>query len=206
MRIANDQSEQVPADVEAPRSTVDFDSQFAAARADLRAFIDRRISPSLRRRVDPSDVIQDTHLLAARRYETFARQGTMPFRIWILKTAQQQLIHCYRAHVGAAKRTVRREIEWSDVSSTCLAQTFRGANASPSTELEAAESHGQILAAIELLAEVDREILVMRHVENRPYDEIATLLDLQSATVRQRCGRALLRLRTVMGDRGLLDR
>ena len=55
------------------------------------------------------------------------------------------------------------------------------------------------------LNSTDREVLLMRHFENRPYAEIAVLLDLPADTVRQRFGRALLRLRSITKRLGLMD-
>jgi DNA-directed RNA polymerase specialized sigma24 family protein len=45
----------------------------------------------------------------------------------------------------------------------------------------------------------------MRHVEELPYEEIACLLDIDPMAARQRYGRALIRLRRVLKDHGLLE-
>jgi DNA-directed RNA polymerase specialized sigma24 family protein len=42
-------------------------------------------------------------------------------------------------------------------------------------------------------------------VEGLSYDEVAVLLDVSAAAARQRYGRALLRLRQVLKDEGLLE-
>jgi DNA-directed RNA polymerase specialized sigma24 family protein len=44
----------------------------------------------------------------------------------------------------------------------------------------------------------------MRNVDGLPYREIACMLDLDPAAVRKRYGRALLPLRKVLLDAGLL--
>jgi DNA-directed RNA polymerase specialized sigma24 family protein len=54
-------------------------------------------------------------------------------------------------------------------------------------------------------AEADREILLMRHMEELPYAEIACLLDIEADAARKRYGRALLRLRKVLKEHGLLE-
>jgi len=207
MHIARDILGSPPADSQAGAIDVGqcFDDQFQSLRDDVYQFIERRMSPTLRRRVDPSDVFQETHLAAASRYAAFSAETDMPFRVWLLKTAQQKLVDCYRTHLGAAKRTLKRETQWRDNSSICLANHLLQTGSSPSARLQAEETRQQVEQSLRELPDTDREILLMRHIENRPYDEIAALLDLQPANVRQRCGRALLRLRKIMSQYGLLD-
>jgi RNA polymerase sigma-70 factor (ECF subfamily) len=55
------------------------------------------------------------------------------------------------------------------------------------------------------LSGTDREVLLMRHAEEMPFDEIACLLDIEPAAARKRFGRALLRLQTILTDKGLLE-
>jgi RNA polymerase sigma factor (sigma-70 family) len=62
-----------------------------------------------------------------------------------------------------------------------------------------------MLQAVDDMPDVDREIILMRHIENRPYEEIAVLLEIQPDAARQRCGRALLKLRSAMNKLGLLE-
>ena len=50
------------------------------------------------------------------------------------------------------------------------------------------------------------EVLLMRHIENRPYEEIAILLEIQPEAARQRYGRALIKLRKILSELGLLER
>jgi len=76
---------------------------------------------------------------------------------------------------------------------------------SPSQQLAAREFAGRVSRAIAQLAEADREILLMRHAEELPYEEIACLLEIELATARKRYGRALIRLQKVLSDHGLLE-
>jgi RNA polymerase sigma-70 factor (ECF subfamily) len=183
----------------------DFDARFQMWRGDIYGFVDRRLNSKLRRRLDPSDVVQETHLAAFRRYEEFLRHQPMPFRIWLLRTAQQQLIQAYRVHLVTAKRSVEREVAWSDRSSILLAQGMAVADSSPSKVIGREELVELVRTAVESLQDLDREILLMRHIENRPYEEIALLLEIQPDNARQRCGRALIKLRKIMSELGLIE-
>ncbi|MFO0921386.1 MAG: sigma-70 family RNA polymerase sigma factor [Pirellulales bacterium] len=186
-------------------SDCDFDACFDAYRADLLAFLQCRISLRLQRRVDALDLVQETYLVAKPLFETQCLRTGFPARIWLLKTAQQQLVQAYRQHVGAAKRTVNREHHWSDCSSDAIARAIVGQGSTPSQHLRTEELKTKLHQALGELSETDQEILLMRHFEGRAYSEIAELLELEEATLRQRFGRALLRLRDITKRLGLLE-
>src|SRR5262249_57554204 len=76
---------------------------------------------------------------------------------------------------------------------------------SPSQQLEARELAERVSRAVAGLAEADREILLMRHAEELPYEEIACLLEIEPAAARKRYGRALIRLQKVLTDHNLLE-
>src|SRR5438093_34489 len=85
-----------------------FDALFARHRDSLRAFIDLRLDPRIRARVDPSDVVQETQLEAYHRLRDYLERAPMPFRVWLRKTAYERLLKMQRHH-AAARRSVGRE-------------------------------------------------------------------------------------------------
>jgi RNA polymerase sigma-70 factor (ECF subfamily) len=56
-----------------------FEELFARQRAYLHQVIDMRLDAQIRRRVDASDVIQETQIEAARRMAEYLRRRPMPF-------------------------------------------------------------------------------------------------------------------------------
>ena len=65
--------------------------------------------------------------------------------------------------------------------------------------------NGRVGNAVAQLGDADREVLLMRHAEELPYEEIACLLEIEPAAARKRYGRALLRLQNILTEHGLLE-
>jgi RNA polymerase sigma-70 factor (ECF subfamily) len=182
-----------------------LDELLARYRPRLRAFVETRFDPPLRARLDPSDVVQEAQVRIAERMDDFLEQRPMPFHLWVRKLAYERLLNARRDHRTAGRRSVDREVPLPERSSVLLARPLLAASPSPSQALVAREFADRVALAVAGLAEADREILLMRHVEGLPYQEIACLLDVEPATARKRYGRALLRLRKVLIDAGLLE-
>jgi RNA polymerase sigma-70 factor, ECF subfamily len=182
-----------------------LDELLARYRGDLRVFVDLRIDPRMAARIDPSDVVQETQMAVARRIQDYLKRRPMPFRLWVRKTAYERLRELERHHLKRARRTVTREMPMPDRSSLLVARPFLRSGSSPSKDLEARELAEGAARAVAQLSEADREILLMRHAEEMPFEEIACLLDIEPAAARKRFGRALLRLQKVLTEQGLLE-
>jgi RNA polymerase sigma-70 factor (ECF subfamily) len=174
-------------------------------RPRLQAFIGVRLDPRVRSRLDPSDVVQDVQLEVTRRMTEFLNRSPMPFHLWVRKTAYERLLKVQRDHRRRARRAVGREVPFADHSSLLVARPLLACSPSPSQQLAARELADRVGLAVTELAETDREVLLMRHAEQLPYAEIACLLDVEVDAARKRYGRALLRLRKVLKDHGLLE-
>jgi RNA polymerase sigma-70 factor (ECF subfamily) len=181
-----------------------FDRLLAQHRPGLRQFIALRLDQRVQARLDPSDVVQETQLEAYRRLPDFLQRRPMPFRVWLRKTAYERLLKLRRYHV-AAKRAVGRELWLSDQSSLLLARPFLDQGSSPSEQLARRDLVRRVRQALGELSETDQEILLMRHADGLPYRDVGCILDLDPAAARQRYGRALLRLRKLLLDAGLLE-
>jgi RNA polymerase sigma-70 factor (ECF subfamily) len=62
------------------------------------------------------------------------------------------------------------------------------------------ERHERLKAALAALPPRDREVLVMRHLEQLSTGEIAAMLEISESAVKSRLLRALVRMRDQMGD------
>jgi len=182
-----------------------FDRLLARHRPDLRQFVELRIDPRMRARLDPSDVVQETQLEVVRRLPDFLARQPMPFHVWLRKTAYERLLMARRQHVGASQRAVGREVPLPDRSSLLLAQRILPRGSTPSQRLGRRELAQRVHEALAHLPEADREILVMRSLEERSYEEIGCILEIDPAAARKRHGRALIRLHKLLVEGGLTD-
>jgi len=84
----------------------------ARHRDELRAFVDARLEPPVRTRVDPSDIVQEALAAAALRLPEYLERRPMPFHLWVRKTAYERLLNVRRDQ-RAACRDVAREMAGS---------------------------------------------------------------------------------------------
>src|SRR5262245_28355565 len=74
---------------------------FARYRDRLRRMVQLRLDRRLQGRVDPSDVLQETYLVLAKRLPEYAGQPALPFFLWLRLLTGQKLIDVHRQHLGA---------------------------------------------------------------------------------------------------------
>lgn len=182
------------------------DELFKRHRQALKRFVDFHLDDRLRARFDPSDVVQVTQLELVRRIKDFVDHRPMPFHLWQRKKAFERLLNLRRDHLRRARRSIQRECPQPDRSSILLAGHLRTSKETPIDILEAQERAEQVHRAVARLTVGDREILLLRHAEDLPVDEIAYLLGIESAAARKRFGRALIRLQKLLADEGFTGR
>src|SRR5262245_19522368 len=68
-------------------------------RAELRKMVGARLNRKIAARVDPSDVVQETLLIAHRRLPEYLRDAVVPFQVWLRQLAKEQLIVVNRKHL-----------------------------------------------------------------------------------------------------------
>ncbi len=170
-------------------------------RAYLRRVIDLRMDQALRGRVDPSDIVQETQMVANKRIKDYIQRRPASFKLWLRGEAMQQVAAHYRRHVTADRRSVQRECSISDASGILLAKGLLAGT--PSRVVAEKEIAHRVRELVDDLPENDREILLLRYVEQLSNAEAAKLLSIEPATARKRHGRGLKRLLAAMIAAGL---
>lgn len=168
-------------------------------REALRRAVALRLDPALARRVDASDIVQDVLLEASQRMTTYLQQGNMPFDLWLRQLARDHIVDAHRRHRKAQRRSLDREqaiySARSDQSSMDLAAAFIDPEKTPAAAAMRRELQERFFQALAQLGEDDREIIVLRHIEQMANQDVAALLQLTEAAASMRYLRALRRLR-----------
>lgn len=174
-------------------------------RPALRRMIELRLSSTLQRRVDASDVVQEVLLAAHGRFEEYLKRGEMPFQLWLRHIARDRMIDAYRRHAQAARRSVRREqaidgAAFADRSALELSMVLADRHATPATEAVARELRERFVATLDAMDEIDREVICMRHLEHLSNKETAQALGLTEPAAGMRYLRAMRRLRALLAE------
>lgn len=169
----------------------------------LRRMVALRMDPRLQGRIDPSDVVQESYIDAARRLPEYVKNPAMPFFVWLRWLVGQRLMEQHRRHLGAQARDVSREVSlyngaFPEATAADLAANVIGEFSTPSQAAIRVEQTKRLQEALESLEPIDREILVLRHFEQLSNGEAAEVLDLDKSTASKRYARALIRLKDVL--------
>ncbi len=170
-------------------------------RPRLERMLALRMDPSLRRRVEVGDVLQEAYVEVLRRLDEYRASGSTPFFLWVRFLAGQKLHDVHRRHLGAGRRDRHKEIStpFPAASSQSLAKALLDPASSPSEVAAHAEEQQHLQAALERLDETDREILVLRYFELLSNEETAQVLGLSVPGAKKRHVRALGYLKAALG-------
>jgi RNA polymerase sigma-70 factor (ECF subfamily) len=171
----------------------------------LQRFIELRLDPRLRARLDPADVVQEAQMQAVRRLPRYLEQPALPFRLWLRQLALDRLLNLRRDHAGAARRSVDREVTLPEGSAAEFARQLLAPGSTPSQHLSRQELARRVREAMSQLPEPDREVLLLRHFEGLSNPEVAALLGLSPGAVSKRYGRAVLRLHDILYPEGTTE-
>jgi RNA polymerase sigma-70 factor (ECF subfamily) len=172
-------------------------------RERLRAMIALRLDHRLVTRVDPSDVVQETLAEAFRKLAEYLHSRPVPFYVWLRQIAWDKIHQLYRQHVLAQRRTVAREKRLQMVlpehSTMQLANRLVSPGSSPSSNLARRELKARVTTALSRLSSHDREVLILRYLEQLSTEETAAVLGMSVEAVRSRQRRALERFSNLVG-------
>lgn len=172
-------------------------------RGPLRRLVELRLDRKVQRRVDVSDVVQDVMVEASGRLDKYLQDPVMAFHLWLRQIAWDRIIDTYRRHRVSAKRNMDREQPLTtaaapDQSTMELAIQLSDPELTPFAAAAQREIATQVEAAIERLADSDREIILMRHYEHLSNQEIAEALGINPPAASMRYLRALRKLRELL--------
>ncbi|HEX4823678.1 MAG TPA: sigma-70 family RNA polymerase sigma factor [Candidatus Polarisedimenticolaceae bacterium] len=176
----------------APPSTDDEPATIRRAQAGDRRAFDRLVSTHLpqvwatvyrmlRHREDTEDVVQEVFVTAHRSIASF--RGDAKLSTWLHRIAVTRALN----HLDRAEERLRRASD--PVDDEPAAAAFR-IERGPLHALEAKELMRLLAACFEKLPAAFRAVLALRDAEEKSYEEIAAVLDIELGTVRSRLARA----------------
>lgn len=181
---------------------------FAHTRELVKRVVRARLDPRLSARVDSSDVVQEVFATADRGLDEYLRTRPADFYVWIRGLTEQRLVDLYRRHVGAAKRSVRRELPAAagmPDDSAASRQQVAGSQPSPSHQAIRTEQSEALRLALEQLSPDDREVIALRYMERLTMPEVAVILGISLPAAKSRHLRAVARLTELMKDPSTSD-
>jgi RNA polymerase sigma-70 factor (ECF subfamily) len=132
-----------------------------------------------RQGAEAEDCVQETFLRALRSLDSYDERGQA--RAWL-----------DRILVNVVRERGRRSSHFRDhVAPRLLAEAGSGCDPAPPQDerLASSELAARVLAVLPSIPGTFREVLVLRHFEDRPTAEVAAVLGLPPATVRTRLKR-----------------
>ncbi len=161
--------------------------------------LDRR----LRRRMNPSDLVQETMLAAHCDFVKFRGNSERELLAWLRQILIHCLHHAIETHLKAKMRDVRREIsvervsEAMDRSVVNFVQVLADRGPSPSAPLRQRE---RVVALADQLAKLRppyRDVIVLRNLQGLSFEEVADRMDRKPGAVRMLWLRAIDKFKEV---------
>lgn len=139
---------------------------------------------------DAADITQEVFLRAYRSLDTF--RGESGFSTWLYRITVNLCVDLARKNNPAESLDDEQALE---------APETRGAY-QPETALANSELRRELDAALSLVSEEHRKIVILRDVAGMSYADIAAALELEEGTVKSRLARARAALRKILIERG----
>jgi RNA polymerase sigma-70 factor (ECF subfamily) len=168
----------------------------------LRVLARLQIDPRLRRKLDPSDVVQETLLKAHQRRDQFRGTSDTEQAAWLRRILANQLAEALRHYTRQARDVSR---EWSleaavEESSARLERWLVSEQADSGQRVVRDEHLIRLAEALAGLPDDQRTAVELRYLRKEPVARVAELLGRTEASVSGLLRRGLGRLRGLMAE------
>ncbi len=161
----------------------------------------QELDPDLRAKGGASDLVQWTFLEAQRDFARFHGDSETELKAWLRRLLADNLGNFTRHYRGTAKRQVGREVALDAGSSAdSPGKGLYAATPSPSTAAMAQERAEALQQALAKLPEDYRQVITLRQLEERSFEEIGPLMHRSPDAARKLWTRAIDRLRQELGQ------
>jgi RNA polymerase sigma-70 factor, ECF subfamily len=150
-----------------------------------------------RRRLDTSDIVQQTLLRAHQAWTTFCGSDAAELTAWLRRILSSTIANAAREHAAAARDIAREQPDDAGMEASSLRLTglLADPGESPSGRAMGVEQSVQLAKALSELPELQREAVILRYCSGMSIGEVAAELGRSSAGVASLLRRGLARLR-----------
>lgn len=158
------------------------------------------VGPRLQRKIDPSDLVQETLLDAHRQFSRFEGTTEAQFLAWLRRILAGRAANTVRHYLGTQSRNVQQELEVQlnesfERASGHLSQIAIATSESPSQHAQRREQAVLIADALHQLPDDYRDVIVLRHWDELTFPDIAQRLNRSVDSVEKLWLRALGKLK-----------
>lgn len=161
------------------------------------------IGRRLQGKLDPSDLVQETFLDAHRQFHGFRGTDEPQFVGWLRQILAGKVANLVRHYFGTQARDIRMERELDidvDNSTRHFGQQLIASLSTPSEQAVRRERAVLLADALAMLPEHYREVIILRHLEELSFPEIAKRMQRSQDSVEKLWLRALVQLRHAFGE------
>ena len=170
-----------------------------ACRGYLLLLAERELDPDLRAKGGASDLVQETFLDAQKDFAHFQGDSEDELRAWLRQILLHNLANFTRRYRATAKRRLGKEVALDVSGSSADREGGLILDALSPSGLAMEEEQAQSLRrALGRLPDDYRQVILLHHQEQRPFEEIAPLMHRSYEAVRSLWARAIRRLRQEM--------
>lgn len=178
----------------------EFEPELEAFRPYLVVLSRGQIPRILQRRLDVSDIVQETLLEAHQKRDSFKGNNEQSFAHWLRRILHGNLMDAIRAQLRQS-RDVAKEQHFCgslEESAIRLEEWVVADETSPSVRFDRQQRAVRLAAAIESLPEAQRDAIVMRYSQSLRISDIATEMNKSTVAVAGLLKRATAKLRDIL--------
>lgn len=163
------------------------------------------VGPKLQRKLDASDLVQETLLDAHRQFAHFEGTTEPQFLAWLRRILAGKAANVVRHYVGTQGRNIQQELEGKlaesfDCASGQLNRLAIATTGTPSQNLLRREQSVLIADALQRLPEDYRDVILYRHWDDLTFPQIAEKMQRSVDSVEKLWLRALGKLKQTVGQ------
>jgi len=154
------------------------------------------IGRDLRSKAWPSDLVQETFLVAQRDLARFRGHTQAEMECWLQRILKNNARRLWRKYRFTQKRRVSREVSLDDpaANGNAIRSASVQAGETPVSQLIELEWHAEVKAAMRRLSAVHRRVMWLRLWKSWSFEKIGIRLGCSADAARKLFGRVLSRL------------